>query len=59
MHGQSLSPFPTSVTVELDGTEASPTPNPQPEASSVGHADTIAFITALAWVPLPIRAGWV
>lgn len=38
MHGQSLSPFPISATVGLEASEASPTPNPQPEASSVGNA---------------------
>ena len=38
MHGQSLSPFPTSIAVGLNAAEASPTPNPQPEASSVGNA---------------------
>ena len=38
MHGQSLSSFPTAATVGPDVTEATPKPNPQPEASSVGHA---------------------
>lgn len=35
MHGQSLSSFPTPATV---GPDATAKPNPQPEASSVGHA---------------------
>ena len=37
MHGQSLSSFSTPVS-GLDSIEAAPQPNPQPEASSVGHA---------------------
>lgn len=38
MHGQSLSSFSTPASADSDLTEATATPNPQPEASSVGHA---------------------